>query len=94
LPWHAFEEDPVPAGSGAASQHTDEIVVVGKSYGQEVGETVTPLKDVPNTITVNGVGGEDSSYFSLGFAMSNYLVDGVPALAFGFPGVVPDLFGL
>lgn len=24
----------------------------------------------------------------------NYLVDGVPALAFGFPGVVPDLFGL
>lgn len=26
--------------------------MVGKSYGQEVGETVTPLKDVPNTITV------------------------------------------
>lgn len=46
------EEDPVPAGSSAALQRADEIVVVGKSYGQEVGETVTPLKDVPNTITV------------------------------------------
>lgn len=46
------EEDPVPAGPSAALQHADEIVVVGKSYGQEVGETVTPLKDVPNTITV------------------------------------------
>lgn len=29
-----------------------DIVVVGKSYGNEVGKTVTPLKDVPNTITV------------------------------------------
>jgi outer membrane receptor for ferric coprogen and ferric-rhodotorulic acid len=46
------EEDPVPAESSAELQRADEIVVVGKSYGQEVGETVTPLKDVPNTITV------------------------------------------
>ncbi|WP_235513558.1 MULTISPECIES: TonB-dependent siderophore receptor [unclassified Sphingomonas] len=30
----------------------EEIVVVGKSYGQAVGKAVTPLKDVPNTITV------------------------------------------
>lgn len=33
-------------------QRADDIVVVGKSYGQAVGKTVTPLKDVPNTITV------------------------------------------
>ena len=96
----------------------DEIVVVGKSYGREVGKTVTPLKDVPNTITlidrdqieaqnlftledaltatngitVNGVGSEDPAYFSRGFAITNYLVDGVPTLSFNFPGVVPDLF--
>jgi len=36
----------------AESQRGEEIVVVGKSYGQAVGKTVTPLKDVPNTITV------------------------------------------
>lgn len=30
----------------------DDVVILGKSYGQEVGKTVTPLKDVPNTITV------------------------------------------
>ncbi|MEP9402930.1 TonB-dependent siderophore receptor [Sphingomonas sp. VNH70] len=35
-----------------AEQRGDEIIVVGKSYGQAVGKTVTPLKDVPNTITV------------------------------------------
>lgn len=95
-----------------------DIVIVGKSYGREVGKTVTPLKDVPNTITVidrdqieaqnlftledaltatngitvNGVGSEDPAFFSRGFAISNYLVDGVPTLSFGFPGVVPDLF--
>ncbi|MEH3039295.1 MAG: TonB-dependent siderophore receptor [Sphingomonas paucimobilis] len=34
------------------SQRGEEIIVVGKSYGQAVGKTVTPLKDVPNTITV------------------------------------------
>lgn len=96
----------------------DEIVVIGKSYGREVGKTVTPLKDVPNTIsvidrdqieaqnlftledalsatngiTVNGIGSEDPAYFSRGFAITNYLVDGVPTLSFNFPGVVPDLF--
>lgn len=95
-----------------------DVVVIGKSYGREVGKTVTPLKDVPNTvtlidreqieaqnlftledaltvtngITVNGVGSEDPSFLSRGFAISNYLVDGVPTLSFGFPGVVPDLF--
>lgn len=96
----------------------DDIVVVGKSYGREVGKTITPLKDVPNTITVidreqieaqnlftledaltatngitvNGVSSEDPSFFSRGFAISNYLVDGVPTMSFTFPGVVPDLF--
>lgn len=30
----------------------DDVVILGKSSGQEVGKTVTPLKDVPNTITV------------------------------------------
>ncbi len=99
-------------------QRSDDVVVVGKSYGQEVGKTVTPLKDVANTVTVidraqieaqnlftledaltatvgvtvNGVSSEDPSFFSRGFAINNYLVDGVPTLAFGFPGVVPDLF--
>ncbi|MFD1036018.1 TonB-dependent siderophore receptor [Sphingomonas hankookensis] len=34
------------------TQREDDIIVVGKSYGQAVGKTVTPLKDVPNTITV------------------------------------------
>lgn len=29
-----------------------EIIVLGKSYGAEVGKTVTPLKDIPNTITL------------------------------------------
>jgi outer-membrane receptor for ferric coprogen and ferric-rhodotorulic acid len=111
------KEDPVPADD-AAQQRPEDIIVVGKSYGQEVGKTVTPLKDVPNTVTVidraqieaqnlqtledaltatngvtvNGVGSEDPSFFSRGFAINNYLVDGVPTLAFGFPGVVPDLF--
>lgn len=96
----------------------DDVVILGKSYGQEVGKTVTPLKDVPNTITVvdreqieaqnlftledlatiapgitvNGVGSEDPSFLSRGFAINNYLVDGVATRAFGFPGVVPDLF--
>jgi outer membrane receptor for ferric coprogen and ferric-rhodotorulic acid len=107
------------AGQVAASgRNGDEIIVVGKSYGREVGKTVTPLKDVANTITVvdreqieaqnlftledamtatngitvTGVGSEDPSFMSRGFAITNYLVDGVPTLAFGFPGVVPDLF--
>ncbi|WP_294290262.1 hypothetical protein, partial [uncultured Sphingomonas sp.] len=31
-------------------QRSDDVVVVGKSYGQEVGKTVTPLKDVANTV--------------------------------------------
>lgn len=34
------------------TQREDDIIVVGKSYGQAVGKTVTPLKDMPNTITV------------------------------------------
>ncbi len=34
------------------AQRGDDILVVGKSYGQAVGKTVTPLKDVPNTVTV------------------------------------------
>ena len=106
----AVEADP--------QDRSGEVIVVGKSYGQEIGKTVTPLKDVANTvtvidrvqieaqnlftledaltatpgITVNGIGSEDPSFFSRGFAINNYLVDGVPTLAFGFPGVVPDLF--
>lgn len=102
----------------AANERGPEIVVLGKSYGEEVGKTVTPLKDIPNTvtlvdreqiqaqnlftledaltatpgITVTGVGSEDPSYMSRGFAISNYLIDGTPTLSFGFPSVVPDLF--
>ncbi|RMB55046.1 outer membrane receptor for ferric coprogen and ferric-rhodotorulic acid [Sphingomonas sp. PP-CE-3A-406] len=37
---------------GEGEQKSDEILVVGKSYGREVGKTVTPLKDTPNTVTV------------------------------------------
>ena len=112
----------VEAGADAAAQGGDhdgsDIVVVGKTYGNEVGKTLTPLKDVPNTVTlidseqieaqnlftledaltatngvtVTGVGSEDPSFLSRGFTINNYLVDGVPTLQFGFPGVVPDLF--
>ncbi|MEG3179330.1 TonB-dependent siderophore receptor [Sphingomonas sp. LT1P40] len=104
-------------GADPVAAH-DDVVILGKSYGQEVGKTVTPLKDVPNTITVidreqieaqnlftledavtatpgitvNGVGSEDPSFLSRGFAINNYLVDGVATMAFGFPAVVPDLF--
>lgn len=35
-----------------AEQQEGEVVVVGKSYGREVGKTLTPLKDTPNTVTV------------------------------------------
>jgi outer membrane receptor for ferric coprogen and ferric-rhodotorulic acid len=115
----AWAEDDVEAVSvAAASVAGEDIVVLGKSYGQEVGKTLTPLKDVPNTVTVidreqielqnlftledaltatpgvtvTGVGSEDPSFMSRGFAINNYLVDGVPTLSFGFPAVVPDLF--
>src|SRR4051812_5898204 len=90
------------------AQKSDEIMVLGKSYGREVGKTVTPLKDTPNTITVidreqieaqnlftledaltatngitvNGIGSEDPAFFSRGFAITNYLIDGVPSFAF------------
>ena len=106
------------AGGSTEAQKSDEIMVLGKSYGRAVGKTVTPLKDTPNTITVidraqieaqnlftledaltatngitvNGVGSEDPSFFSRGFAIANYLIDGVPSFAFNFPSAVPDLF--
>ncbi|KTF68928.1 MULTISPECIES: TonB-dependent siderophore receptor [unclassified Sphingomonas] len=108
--------DPDPAET--QQQQRDDIIVVGKSYGREVGKTITPLAEIPNTITVidreqfeaqnlfsledamtatngitvTGVGSEDPSFVSRGFTINNYLVDGVPTLAFAFPAVVPDLF--
>nr|WP_277998510.1 TonB-dependent siderophore receptor [Sphingomonas liriopis] len=114
----ADTDTPAKASAAEDPQRSDEILVVGKSYGRAVGKTVTPLKDTPNTvsvidreqieaqnlftledaltatngITVTGVSSEDPSYVSRGFAITNYLVDGVPTLAFNFPGVVPDLF--
>ncbi|MGN7161398.1 TonB-dependent siderophore receptor [Sphingomonas sp. SAFR-052] len=114
----ALAEPVVPAEGESDAQRGEEIIVVGKSYGQAVGKTVTPLKDVPNTITVidqtqlqqrnlftledalivtngvtvTGISSEDPSYLSRGFTINNYLVDGVPTFAFGFPAVVPDLF--
>lgn len=114
----ALAEPVVPAELESDAQRGEEIIVVGKSYGQAVGKTVTPLKDVPNTITVidqaqlqqrnlftledaltvtngvtvTGISSEDPSYLSRGFTINNYLVDGVPTFAFGFPAVVPDLF--
>ncbi|RDE05626.1 TonB-dependent siderophore receptor [Sphingomonas aracearum] len=107
-----------PSRTQAERQSTSDVVVLGKSFGNEVGKTLTPLKDVPNTvtvvdrerfeqqnlftledaltatngITVTGVGSEDPSYVSRGFNITNYLVDGVPTLAFNFPAAVPDLF--
>jgi outer membrane receptor for ferric coprogen and ferric-rhodotorulic acid len=104
------------AADGRSSE--SDIVVLGKSYGAAVGKTVTPLKDIPNTvtlvdreqieaqnlftledaltatpgITVTGVGSEDPSYMSRGFAITNYLLDGTPTMSFAFPAVVPDLF--
>ncbi len=48
----AWAEPVTPADGKEDAQRDDEILVVGKSYGQAVGKTVTPLKDVPNTITV------------------------------------------
>lgn len=48
----AAAEPVTSADEDTDSQRQDDIVVVGKSYGQAVGKTVTPLKDVPNTITV------------------------------------------
>ena len=113
-------DDSATATSAATGDRAsgNDIIVLGKSYGREVGKTVTPLKDVPNTVTlvdreqieaqnlftledaltatngvtVNGVGSEDPSFLSRGFTINNYLIDGVPTLALGFPGVVPDLF--
>lgn len=114
----AQAENSAEASADEARERDRAIIVVGKSYGQDVGKTVTPLKDVPNTITVldraqleaqnlltledaltatvgitvNGIGSEDPSYLSRGFAINNFLVDGTPTLAFQFPAVVPDLF--
>ncbi|MBW8911083.1 MAG: TonB-dependent siderophore receptor, partial [Sphingomonas sp.] len=119
LPGSALAGDRTPNDPDTpAADRRDEIIVVGKSYGQEVGKTIMPLKDIPNTITiidraqieaqnlqsledamtatngitVTGVGSEDPSFMSRGFAINNYLVDGVSTLAFNFPSVVPDLF--
>ncbi len=49
-PAMAFAADEVPGAETAPADQ--EILVIGKSYGQAVGKTVTPLKDVPNTVTV------------------------------------------
>lgn len=120
-PLRAPAEKPMAVETSTGSddaQKSDEIMVIGKSYGRAVGKTLTPLKDTPNTITVidrdqieaqnlftledaltatngitvNGVGSEDPSFFSRGFAITNYLIDGVPSFAFNFPSAVPDLF--
>ncbi len=114
-PAQAWSEE---ADAAEERNREGDIIVLGKSYGGEVGKTVTPLKDIPNTvtlvdreqiqaqnlftledaltatpgITVTGVGSEDPSYMSRGFAISNYLIDGTPTLSFNFPAVVPDLF--
>lgn len=40
-----------PDGEPVAG-NDDDVIILGKSYGQEVGKTITPLKDVPNTVTV------------------------------------------
>lgn len=45
----AWAED---VGEAEAQGRGADIVVLGKSYGEEVGKAVTPLKDIPNTITL------------------------------------------
>ena len=46
------EDGPPKDPDPSQAQRAEEIVVVGKNSGQSVGKSVTPLKDVPNTITV------------------------------------------
>ncbi|WP_288806566.1 TonB-dependent receptor [uncultured Novosphingobium sp.] len=42
-----------PAADAAQERNSDgDIVVLGKSYGLDIGKTVTPLKDIPNTVTL------------------------------------------
>ncbi|MPT46933.1 MAG: TonB-dependent siderophore receptor [Sphingobium sp.] len=114
LPITAFAAD-ADEDADSARQARSDIIVIGKSYGAEVGKTVTPLKDIPNTvtvidrgqieaqglftledvmtatngITVTGVGSEDPSYMSRGFAINNYLMDGVAVTS---PAVMADMF--
>jgi len=52
IPAAARANDTVGTAEGDPAASNDEVVILGKSAGQEVGKTVTPLKDVPNTITV------------------------------------------
>ena len=115
MPASAADGEPAPIED---REDRPDIVVLGKSYQQEVGKTLTPLKDIPNTvsvidrqqiedqnlftledamtatngITVNGVGSEGATFYSRGFAINNYLVDGTPTRAFDSPAVIPDLF--
>lgn len=101
----------------SARETVEEIVVLGKGYGVQVGaKSVAPLREVPNTVTVidqqriqeqnlftledlalqttglNTTGGDSdlAQFVSRGFAIDNFLVDGVPNT--GFTGEIPDLF--
>ena len=53
IPAVARANDTVGNAEGEpVASNDDDVVILGKSAGQEVGKTVTPLKDVPNTVTV------------------------------------------
>ena len=51
-PAAARANDAAGGADAEPAADSDDVVILGKSHGQEVGKTVTPLKDVPNTITV------------------------------------------
>ncbi|MGE4431980.1 MAG: TonB-dependent siderophore receptor [Sphingobium sp.] len=52
LPATAMAEDDLAPEDQVTRNARNDIVVLGKSYGAEVGKTVTPLKDIPNTVSV------------------------------------------
>lgn len=66
IPAAAHAKDAAGAEGEPAASNDDDVVILGKSSGQEVGKTVTPLKDVPNTITViDGAQIEAQNLFTL-----------------------------
>ncbi len=53
--------------------------------------TLEDLATVTPGVTITGVGSEGASFMSRGFAIDNYLTDGVPGTA-GYSTLIPDLF--
>lgn len=101
--------------SAQIASDLSEVVVTGSKLASAGAKTVTPLREIPQSITVvtreqmdlrdigsleelmlqtpgitvTGSNPESPSLISRGFAMTNYLIDGVAGL--NFPGTTPDL---